>query len=68
MEEERESEQAKFIYGMSGAIEAQQALEAEDFPGCLFSPSDLGWTSAQYIMPGDCAGLSWLAFWTVTGM
>lgn len=19
-------------------------------------------------MPGDCAGLSWLAFWTVTGM
>lgn len=25
-----------------GAIEAQQALKAEDFPQCLFSPSDLG--------------------------
>lgn len=44
------------------------APEAEDFPPRLFSPSDLGWTSEQYIMPGDCAGLSWLAFWTVTGM
>lgn len=68
MEKERESEQAKFIYGMSGGHWGSAGPRSGDFPRCLFSPSDLGWTSAQYIMPGDCAGLSWLAFWTVTGM
>lgn len=42
MEEERESERATFIYGLSGATEAPQAPAAQDFPRRGFSPPDLG--------------------------